>query len=247
MKQQSLLTNRTIRLALSAAVLLIFPNAYAQQAGERANYEAVLENTRSVEQSQKKITPVSIADFALTREQSEVLITWTTDREKFVSHYIIEKSTNGHVYSEIAFLFSAEKSLPSVRYAFKDQVADKAEGFVYYRLKVVYMNKTAQITASRGISFDEQPVEVEVQAFPNPVTNELRITIPASWQNKTVSAELYAANGKLIKKVTTTNASPVEIVPMINVHPGGYVLKLISGNETAVKQIIRKNESSGAF
>ena len=86
-----------------------------------------------------------------------------------------------------------------------------------------------------------------MQAFPNPVTNELRITIPARWQNKTVSAELYAANGKLIKKVTTTNASPVEILPMINVHPGGYVLKLISGNETAVKQIIRKNESSGAF
>ncbi len=53
-----------------------------------------------------------------------------------------------------------------------------------------------------------------LQLFPNPVVQEMRITIPESWQNKKVIYELYDISGLMIKRLMVNSASQTEVFNM---------------------------------
>ena len=111
-------------------------------------------------------------------------------------------------------------------------------GMVYYRLGMVDYdgkNKRSEVKAVRiGTNGFEK-----VTVYPNPIVNNVHITIPRLWQDKEVSYYMSKVNGQKVSAFTVPAASQTETLNMSNIPPGVYILRISQGSETAVKTLIK--------
>ena len=121
-------------------------------------------------------------------------------------------------------------------YQFNDDI--KSNEILYYRLKMVDMSKHSQTSMIRIIKNLEESQAATIQAYPNPVVNELRISIPSSWQSRPVNYVLYSTDGS-VKKVSVNSANQTEVISMDGLNRGVYIVKVSSGNESVAKQIMK--------
>lgn len=168
------------------------------------------------------------------------MLNWVTGHEKDISHFVIERSTNGIDYSETGMVFAAGNSTAVQNYAFADAVNTNSKGVIYYRLKMMDAIKRHQYSPVRIVRIGDVVTDVKVQAYPNPVVNELRVTVPANWQNKQVSYEVYSVNGSIVKRITTANASQTETLNVQDLAKGTYVVKAYTQTESASERIVKK-------
>ena len=196
---------------------------------------------RSFNLAPLSLLPVKLTNFAAKYDNQIVSLTWTTEQERTFSHFIVERSENGIDFKEAAVIFAKDNGAERKNYSFSDMLKTTGKSFIYYRLKMVEVDQRTQISAIRVIKIGDEVADVKVQAYPNPVVNDLRITVPLTWQNKPVTYDLYSMNGKLVKHIASSSASQTEVFSMMNLNAGMYIVKVSSGNETAVKQVIKSN------
>jgi hypothetical protein len=79
-----------------------------------------------------------------TRTASKVLLTWAPF-EGAVSHYVLERSTNGRDFYEAGLLFTGEFD-NEPEYAFTDNLKVNYNGPLYYRLRVVGLGEREYTT-----------------------------------------------------------------------------------------------------
>jgi hypothetical protein len=184
--------------------------------------------------------PLVLLDFKATmNNKNKVALNWTTGKEKELSHFVIERSVNGVDYTDAAMIMATGNSNVKIDYAFNDAINSQSKGVLYYRLRMVDADGKYQHSTVRMIRVGEQKENVTIAAYPNPVTTELRITVPATWQNKTISFDLYNANGQIVKHVVAGNAGQTETINVNDLAKGAYIVKATNGGETAVQRIIK--------
>jgi len=184
--------------------------------------------------------PVTLKSFTATLDNKKLVINWVSSVENNLSHYVVERSVNGSDYSEIAVLFTNGNSTIDRNYGFTDNsVPAVNKGIIYYRLKMVDMDTKAKYSETRLVRIGEAAKMVSIQAYPNPVINQLRITIPGNWQNKKVQYEIYSVSGQSIRKVNRNNASQTETMDVSQLTAGSYIIKVISENESATQQFVK--------
>ena len=185
------------------------------------------------------VLPVKLTGFNAKYNKQNVDLTWTTEQERTFNYFIVEKSVNGIDFKETAVVFAKDNGQIKKEYSFTDEEITANKGILYYRLKMVDASMQSQKSMIRVIKIGEVFTDVNIQAYPNPVVNELRITVPATWQNTKVTYDLYSANGTILKHVVNNNANQTETLAMTGFNPGVYVVKVNSGTETVVKQIMK--------
>ena len=91
------------------------------------------------------------------------------------------------------------------------------------------------LALSQGLSVVEfQNENIELQVFPNPVTNQLNIRMPSYYEGAFL--KLYDVLGKLIISKTINGQN--YILPVAHVSKGMYILKIeVNGQSTAIKII----------
>lgn len=184
--------------------------------------------------------PVTLKSFTATLDNKKPVISWVSSVENNLSHYVVERSVNGSDYSEIAVLFANGNSSIDRSYGFTDNSVPAAnKGIIYYRLKMVDMDTKAKYSETRLIRLGDAAKMVTIQAYPNPAINDLRITIPSSWQNKKVQYEIYSVTGQSIRKVNRTNAGQTETMDVSQLTAGSYVIKVIAENESTTQQFVK--------
>lgn len=183
--------------------------------------------------------PVRLTAFDTKLDNNNVDLTWKTAEELNFSHFIIERSTDGANYKEIAMVFADAKESGS-EYEYHDVVGNHLSGLIYYRLKMVDRDGTAKYSKVRIVKFGDKNSMVNVTAYPNPTTNELRITIPSSWQNRTVTYEMISLNGVIVKQQVNQHASQTETIEVSSLQAGNYMVRLKAGDETAVQLIAKR-------
>lgn len=184
--------------------------------------------------------PLVLTSFNAAVENKRVILNWVTGMEKDLSHFVVEKSINGKDYTDAGVVFAAGNSGVKKEYVFADAL-NTSKGVIYYRLKMVDMDQRYQSSAIRVIkvSNEDDVAAIKLQAYPNPVVNEVRITIPYSWQNKQVVYDIFNTNGQRVKQVVNKTASQTETVNMSGLGAGVYVVKATTGNESAMQRIIK--------
>ncbi|HEY0679026.1 MAG TPA: T9SS type A sorting domain-containing protein [Chitinophagaceae bacterium] len=184
--------------------------------------------------------PLVLKSFNATLVNKKVKLTWTTGHEKDLVYFVIERSTNGVDYSEAGFVFAAGNA-SLMQYSFPDVMPNASRGVIYYRLKMMDSRKRFQYSPVRLVRISETTAtELQVVAYPNPVINELRITIPAAWQNKSVSYEVYNMSGHLVKRIAAAHASQTETLNVRELGKGTYVVKAFTQTEVAAQRIVKK-------
>jgi hypothetical protein len=193
------------------------------------NYQAPVQST----------LPVKLSAFNARLNDKKVALSWTTSMEKNVSHFTIQRSLNGSDYSDIGMLFTSGDSEIQRDYQFSDDIKHLSKGVVYYRLKMVDLDGKFEYSPGRVIRIDSQTETPTVLAYPNPVTDNLRITLPAAWQNNKITIDVMNTNGQLIKRVTNNKANQTETVDVRELAVGLYMIRVSNGSETAVQRIIK--------
>jgi hypothetical protein len=184
--------------------------------------------------------PLVLKNFNASLHNKKVNLNWVTGHEKDLSHFVVERSTNGFDYSEVAVVFAMGNSTAVQNYNYTDAVNTASKGVIYYRLRMMDSQKRFQFSPVRLVRIGDATTEVQVQAYPNPVVNELRVTVPASWQNKQVSYELYNMSGNMVKRISTNNANQTETLNVKELGTGTYVVKAYTQSETASQRIVKR-------
>lgn len=195
---------------------------------------------RSFNYAAPKTLPVNLISFGATLINKNVALTWTTSQEKNASHFTVERSADGVEFTDAGIIFTEGNSETARSYNFKDPISTSGKGVLYYRLKVVDLDGRYEYSQIRLIKLGDTKGKLELQTFPNPVVNELRITIPESWQKKPVVYEVYSGDGQLLKRFLNKSATQTEIINMQFYVPGAYVVKALNDKEIASKRIIKR-------
>ena len=111
---------------------------------------------------------------------------------------------------------------------------------IYYRLRSVDIDGKNEISQVRSIRIGKKNEQtISILTYPNPVSSELRITIPTNWQGNKVSYELVSNNGQVAKRSVAKSASQTESISVNSLAPGVYVVKVFCNGEMAYQKIIK--------
>jgi hypothetical protein len=186
-----------------------------------------------------KSLPLSLTSFTAQLLNKKVLLSWVTDMELNTSHFTIQRSFNGNTYDDVGMVFTGEQARSHNKYDFTDNIGVINARMLYYRLKWVDLDgrySYSEIVQIRLISPEES---VSVAVYPNPATDQLRVTIPESWQNKTIYYIIYNMEGILIRQKISANAGQTETLPVGDLPEGIYIIRTANGNQAAVQKFIK--------
>jgi hypothetical protein len=206
-----------------------------------AGFDPLTSNTATVTINffANSLLPVKLLNFDAKYNKPNVTLSWSTVMEKNFSHFEIEYSTDGSNFNQAAIIFGTGESDSKKDYTYVDKNVAGRSGLVYYRLKSVDIDGKASYSSIRIIRLSEERQGMVLIAYPNPVSSELRVTIPANWQNKEVVFEVFNQNGQKVKTSRNGNAGQTENIVVSNLAKGFYLIKANCGLETAQQKIIK--------
>ena len=180
------------------------------------------------------IVPVDLLSFSATKNDKRINLKWNTINEINLAEFKIESSSNGLDFTTIGTV-NAKSITGQNLYQFVDNQIQPGK-LVYYRLKMV--DKSGAYTYSKIIKIEICSSSVSLQAYPNPVTNYLKLEHgPAS-----TSAEFRIMNavGRIVLRFfpvegSTSNRIPVETLPM-----GSYFIQYLNGLESYSLSFFKK-------
>ncbi len=187
--------------------------------------------------------PIKLISFtaSLDQIQSKVNLAWTTATEINTSHFLVERSLDGINYTNAAMIFANGNTNDKNNYSYADNISGVKATVIYYRLHSVDVDGKGEYSETRLIRLDKQTEDkISILAFPNPVTSELRISIPAGWQNKKVTYEIVNTNGQVQQRRETTSSSQVESINTNNLSKGLYWVRAICEGRTAQQKIVKQ-------
>jgi hypothetical protein len=193
--------------------------------------------------SQAIILPVKLESFTawINNSGNKVDLKWVTSSEKNVSHFVVERSTDGKNFTEAGVVFAMGNSSDKVNYSFTDNINTGSSQVIYYRLHSVDNDGKSDYSAIRLVRITKSNDNaVTILAFPNPVTTELRISIPGNWQNKRVVYEVLSANGSVAQRSVSSSGSQTETLNTSTLAPGFYFIKVSCGGEIATQKISKQ-------
>jgi len=186
--------------------------------------------------------PVKLTLFtAKSLSSNKVVLNWNTAQEKNSSHFTIEKSLNGRDFSDAGIMFSMGNSELPQQYTFTNDLRAGEKGLIYYRLKMVDMDGKSHHSSIRVVRIGEEKANVSIMLYPNPVANELRVTLPVAWHDQKVVIDIYSTNAVMVKKFVTNNANQTETINVRSLTPGSYMVRSSTGTQTVTQHIIKVN------
>ena len=184
--------------------------------------------------------PLKMVSFAAILNNNKADLTWKTVAESNVSHFVVEKSFDGKEFNQAGVVFARGNETDITVYTFTDMFDTDKAGVVYYRIRSVDIDGKFDLSGIRIIHFGNQSKSfVAILTYPNPATNEIRVTIPASWQKIKMSYEIFSLNGQSVLRKEATSSSQTEVLNIANLQPGVYVVRVTGGGETAQQKIIK--------
>jgi Secretion system C-terminal sorting domain len=187
------------------------------------------------------VLPVKLAFFTAQLNNSRVDLKWQTVTEVNLNYFVVEKSTDGVNFSEAGIVFSTGTGTEKSNYSLADNISNNQSGVLYYRLRSIDNDGKSELSEIRLIRTSKATANtITLLTYPNPASNELRITVPANWQNKKLVYEVVALNGQLMKKKEANNSSQTETVNISSLSPGMYMVRVSCEGQTAQQKIIKQ-------
>lgn len=175
------------------------------------------------------VFPVEWLDFKAENVRNEVALEWTVAREVNNYQFVIERSTDGVIFSPIAQVKSLGNTESPRVYKGVDPFPHDA--YSYYRIKQVDFDGSFSFSTTVEVNVDESGVYVH--QFPNPMmaNDDLNISLSLATQEN-VKLGLYSINGHQLheeEREFPLGRSVFSMHPP-SLAPGMYYIKA-SGND----------------
>ncbi len=167
--------------------------------------------------------PLNLLSFTAYKQQSSVQLKWKTDNEVNTSHFDVEKSSNGTVFTKFATVASANSG--GVHdYAYQD--LQPFSGVNFYRLKQVDIDGRFKYSQIVRVLFDSYGKPLTV--YPNPASQFVQFDFGG--RENTVLVNVYNAVGSQVMTVSLANQLPLKL--NIEKLPAGKYMVQLSDGET---------------
>jgi hypothetical protein len=185
------------------------------------------------------VTPINLTTFTASKVEKNVHLNWTTSTEKNNSHFLIQKSSDGVNFENIARVAGKVNATTTSQYSYTD--LDVAKTNLYYRLQQVDLNGKSTLSNVVLIKNTKENT-VELSVYPNPIVNE---NITLSFKNLVTGAYKISfinmiGETVLEKNINISgNSGATSFVLPSSVSKGFLVLKLVSSDgKTSLTQKI---------
>jgi hypothetical protein len=229
------INNLAIKFTGTGSSQTVFNYAFYDAAG-------VMSVAASYTISWTSILPVKLVSFSASLNGNKVGLQWTTATEENLSHFVVEKSLDGTNFSDAGIVFANGNSTSLISYNFVDNdINSSQKSVIYYRLRSVDNDGKYSYSETRIIRISTNDAQaVAITAYPNPAISSVNVTIPANWQNKKVSYELFANNGQVIYKNDVGAAGQTEAINVSKLAPGFYFLRVSCEGSVAQQKIVKQ-------
>ena len=176
----------------------------------------------------QRIVPVKLTSFTATKQSTSVALKWETVNEYSMLNYEVQRSGDGINFTSIGTVEASGKA--SSLYSFLDSRPLATVNF--YRLKMI--NADLSYTYSRVVTVRFNKQDISVQAFPNPVKNNLNVQFAVPEGEATVY--ILDAQGRILKQMQfrSTGNSISTAIDMSAFSKGVYFIRV---NDETVKII----------
>ena len=184
--------------------------------------------------------PLTLLNFnAVSKENNKVDLNWMTTDHKDFSHFELERSTDGKNFSKVMVMMTEPNSSAQKNYSYRDNTDGLNSKIVYYRLRLVDIDDRFAYSPVRMVRFATEN-KIQVQTFPNPVTTELRVQIPAQWQDKATVYEIFNSNGVMVQRTQVARASQIQQLNVQSLGSGNYIVRVVNGTEMNTARFIKQ-------
>jgi hypothetical protein len=196
-------------------------------------------NNKAFTQPGNVITlPVTLTSFTAYQKGNVVEIVWVTAQETNNSHFIVQRSTDGKTYQDVATITGGGNVNGTQHYRAEDE--SPFAGISYYRLvQVDYDGKSE--------TFDPVAVNIlttwQVSTYPNPIQDGKEVTIIInSEESQYLALELVDINGQVYWNYSTEVSSGTNRLKLPNQampKAGMYLLRITNRLNSQVVKLIK--------
>ena len=183
--------------------------------------------------------PVSLSEFAASREGSGVVLRWTTQSERNNAGFIVQKSVDGYQFNDINFIEGVGTSSSERRYETTDDAP--GEGTVYYRLAQVDFSGEQEYSQIVAVQAGVTQL-ADITVYPNPsYDGQFTVTLSslADRAFELVITDMYGR--KVHSAVTGTDDDGNARIPVNSqLSPGIYLIHIHSEHQLQTEKIIIK-------
>lgn len=178
--------------------------------------------------------PITLVSFTGKATAEGVKFEWITAAEKNNEFFTLERSTDASNFEAIEKIKGAGNSKTLLTYRTTDE--SPLNGVSYYRLRQTDYN--GETTVSKVVSVQvEKAASAASSAFrmyPNPIaaSDNLNLELPA--ENATIT--ILGKGGEVVLTQQATSVS--EQVPLNNLTPGMYMVRVQTGSDATVQRLI---------
>jgi Secretion system C-terminal sorting domain len=168
--------------------------------------------------------PVTFASFTATLNANKKAdLQWTTATEINTAYFEVERSMDGIRFSTQGMVLAASNTNSERHYQFSDGLGLMNAGMVWYRIRSVDQDGKSMLSATKMIRIaGSNDAASKLSLYPNPVVQELRITIPSSWQQKLLTYEIVTLAGQVVNRVQKNSSSQTETLNVQSLAAGNY-------------------------
>jgi hypothetical protein len=185
------------------------------------------------------VLPIKIGEYKAFADGNNAVIKWQSLSEVNTSHYLVERSTDGITFNEIATVSATGGNNSIQDYLIRDKTP--TNGTNYYRLTSIDKDSKTQTFDVLAVKFSL--AEAVIAAYPNPLTSSvLKIKVTGFKADK-ITATLSSINGQTIYSEViniATGDGIYELQLAKKPAPGIYSLSLSSSQfERNIKIVVQ--------
>jgi hypothetical protein len=183
------------------------------------------------------VLPVQVVRFGVQKDGAHALLSWQTANETGMKLYVLERSSDGASFQEVAVMMAKEGNTNT--YSYVDALPQTATAKLYYRLKQV--NADGSYSFSRIVSLSlQQEAMLQVSLSPNPTRAAATLQIQSS-EAADGNMTVYDMSGHLVVQQRIwlhTGANTLHLNAIQPLTSGTYLLKLEANGRYATQRFV---------
>ncbi|MEO5889466.1 MAG: T9SS type A sorting domain-containing protein [Ferruginibacter sp.] len=163
------------------------------------------------------VLPVKVIYISASKIGNDILINWSTATEINTKSFVIERSTDGTVFSVAGTISASGNSNTVLRYSFTDKgAAGLPSPILYYRIRTADLDGKADYTKTVAVSLINNRI-VSAAIFPNPMVSVLYAKVIAPVAGK-ATIQVKDATGRLMSSQSQQVVAGTNLVSVDNVN-----------------------------
>jgi N-acetylneuraminic acid mutarotase len=178
------------------------------------------------------LVPVKLISFTGRLQGSDVLLQWNAAGISPGSVFVVERSVDGTRFEPIGNVIAVSQQQ---QYYFSDQLLDKNDSRIFYRLKITEQDNSYSFSKIVPIEIKNQ----ELVIYPNPAFSTLLLALTGN-EAKNSTVTIFDLSGRiLIRKLISSSNTNNIVIDVSHLAGGPYQLKITSENNERMTRFIK--------